>query len=398
MRILYYDCFAGISGDMNLAAMLELGVDKERLVSELAKLNLPERFEIQTKRDAKCGIHGTRVDVQLPDQAPHAHHHRGFTDIRTMIEASSLAPEVKRTSVAIFRRLGEAEAHVHGCSIEEVHFHEVGAVDSIVDIVGAAICYHALSPDRVLCSTIELGGGFVNCAHGKIPIPAPATVELLQGIPTRRGTVQVETTTPTGAAILAELVDLFTDTPAMTLEKTAYGIGHRDMTVPNLLRVQLAQQAATPSADDGLPAPIPAFLLECSIDDMSPELLGGVMERLFEAGASDVNFLPATMKKNRLGTLVSVLASPEHEAALRRLLLTETSTLGVKRIAIEKTELERRVRLVDTPHGSVHIKEALLNGHVIKSKPEYDDCQRLAAAAGLPLQHIYRDLSVESQS
>jgi uncharacterized protein (TIGR00299 family) protein len=402
MRILYYDCFAGISGDMNLAAMLELGIEKSFLESELAKLHLPDHYKIEAQRDSRCGIFGTRVDVHTHSHShsdtsthSHSHDHRGFTEIAAFIDESDLSDPVKQTSLAIFRRIGEAEAHVHGCTIDEIHFHEVGAVDSIVDIVGASICYHALAPDRVLCSTIELGGGFVTCAHGKIPIPAPATVEILKGIPTRRGTVRVETTTPTGAAILAELVDSFTDTPELLIEQTAYGIGHREMDIPNALRVQLASPvvAANPIQDDNdLPATTPAFLLECAIDDMSPELLGVLMDRLFAAGASDVNYIPVGMKKNRPGTLVSVLASPEREPTLRRLLLEETTTLGLKRINVDKTELPRQTRTIDTPHGTIRIKDALLGDRIIKSKPELDDCLRAAEAAGVTVATIQNQL------
>jgi uncharacterized protein (TIGR00299 family) protein len=399
MRILYYDCFAGISGDMNLAAMLDLGVDKAFLETELAKLNLPDHFHVTTRRDAKNGIHGTRVDIDLHqhhhghdhahthDHGDH-HHHRSFTDIRALIDASNLSPEVKQTSIAIFRRIGEAEAHVHGCTIDEIHFHEVGAVDSIVDIVGAAICYHALAPDKVLCSTIELGGGFVTCAHGKMPVPAPATVEILKGIPTRRGTVQVETTTPTGAAILAELVDTYTDTPQLSLEKTGYGIGHRDMDIPNVVRVHLASPAGSDVHTDDLPEPTPAFLLECSIDDMTGEQIAPLMDELLGSGASDVNFIPIQMKKNRPGILLSVLVSPEFEPKLRRLILTRTSTFGLKRIGVEKTELDRRVRTVSTPYGDIRVKEAILNGTVIKAKPELDDCLHASQQSGKSILDI----------
>ncbi|MCG8619241.1 MAG: nickel pincer cofactor biosynthesis protein LarC [Desulfobacterales bacterium] len=249
MKILHYDCFSGISGDMNLAAMIALGVDADHLRTGLSRLAIDDEFSFEVSADQRKGIHGTRVDVvvnhhghgQNPGQdAVHHHGHRHLKDIETIINGSDLESAVKATSLAIFRRVAEAEAKVHGKTLHEVHFHEVGATDSIVDIVGAAICYHALEVDAVWASPVELGGGFVTCAHGMMPVPAPATLEILTGIPTTRGAVQKETTTPTGAAILAELVSRFDASPEMTVEKIGYGIGHRDTDIPNVLRVSLA--------------------------------------------------------------------------------------------------------------------------------------------------------------
>ena len=253
MKILYYDCFAGISGDMNLAAMIDLGVDRKYLAAELSKLGLDDEFSLEISADERKGIHGTRVDVVLKDDRHHHHgdhdHHQGhghhdahrnLKDIEKIINESDLGAGIKTTGLAIFRRVAEAEAKIHAKGLYEVHFHEVGATDSIIDIVGAAICFHALAVAEVWCSPVELGGGFVKCAHGTMPVPAPATLEILNGIPTRRGAVQKETTTPTGAAILAELVDRFDPAPEMTPEKTAYGIGHRHTEIPNVLRVSLA--------------------------------------------------------------------------------------------------------------------------------------------------------------
>ncbi len=271
MNILYYDCFAGISGDMNLAAMMNLGVELDYVQAELSKLGIDDEFELRVTSDSRCGICGTRVDVILKKHQQHSHHHeshghehhhehthghehahhhhgcghahgdyRNLRDIESIIMASTLSDAVKETSMKIFRKVAQAESHVHGKPADEVHFHEVGATDSIVDIVGAAICYHRLSVDAVWASPVELGGGFSHCVHGLIPVPAPATVEILHGIPTTRGRTQHEMTTPTGAAILASLVDTFTDTPAMTTQRTGYGIGHRETEIPNVLRVHLA--------------------------------------------------------------------------------------------------------------------------------------------------------------
>jgi uncharacterized protein (TIGR00299 family) protein len=389
MRVLLYDCFSGISGDMNLAAMLALGVDESLLRTELAKLKLNDEFDLKITPDSKCGIHGLRVDVDVTHHC-HDHdategheHHRHLADIETLICDSDLSETVKTTSIAIFRRIAIAEAHVHNTTIDAVHFHEVGAVDAIVDIVGAAVCRDALGVDTVLSTPVQLGGGTVKCAHGVLPVPAPATVEILKGIPTRRGAVQHETTTPTGAAILAELVDTFTDTPGLISETCAYGIGHRNMEIPNVLRVQLGTETSLPNEED-------AILLECAIDDMTAEALSYAMERLFAAGAADINLVPATMKKSRPGTILSVLCSPGNEVVIKKAIFRETSTLGIKRIPVGKTILERRTRRCETPLGDVTIKEACLGGRVIRSKPEFEECANLARKHDIPLADVYK--------
>ncbi len=387
MKILYYDCFAGISGDMNLAAMIDLGVDPGYLRAELGKLGLDHAFELRVAADARHGIGGTRVDVALAEHDHHGAHghgpHRHLADIEKLIGESGLSPTVQRTGLRIFHRLAEAEARVHGTSVEEVHFHEVGAVDAIVDIMGAAICYHSLGVDVVWASPVELGGGFVRCAHGLIPVPAPATVELLHGIPTTRGAVEAETTTPTGAAILAALVDTFTATPAMTTEKTAYGIGHRDTAIPNVLRVHLGRPVAA-----GDPRR-PARLLQCNIDDMTAEALGVAMDELMEHGAMDVHFTPVMMKKNRPGTCLSLLCAVEDEERFKDLLFRHTTTLGIKSFPLEKTELERGFERLETPLGTVTMKNAIRHGVVIRSKPELEECRALARRHGIPLADVY---------
>ncbi|MBV7274719.1 nickel pincer cofactor biosynthesis protein LarC [Clostridium sp. PL3] len=245
MRILYYDCFAGISGDMNLGAMLDVGVDNNYLIEELSKLNLDDEFEIKIGKELRKGIEGTKIEVVLKhdDEDHHHHHHdhRNLKNIENIISSSELNDNVKKISLSMFRKIAEAEAKIHGKTLYEVHFHEVGAVDSIVDVVGAAICLDYLKVDKVVASSIELGGGFVKCAHGVIPIPAPATVEILKGVPVRLGKVPFETTTPTGAAILVSSVNEFSDTKEFIIEKTGYGIGERDLEIPNVLRVYLGK-------------------------------------------------------------------------------------------------------------------------------------------------------------
>ncbi|WP_419784233.1 nickel pincer cofactor biosynthesis protein LarC [Maridesulfovibrio sp.] len=420
MKILYYDCFSGISGDMNLAAMIELGVDPEMLKTELAKLGLKDEFSLNISRDSRKGIFGTRVDVELAHEHHHSHddshshdqehshkhhghahshthehghhhEHRNLKDIEELINSSALGDKVKATSLAIFKRVAEAEAKIHGSTLYEVHFHEVGATDSIVDIVGAAICFHELEIDGVWCSTIELGGGFVNCAHGKMPVPAPATSEILAGKPTTQGAVPKETTTPTGAALLAELVDNYSDSPRMTVQKTAYGIGHRDNEIPNVLRVQLAEVERTAKAgklNSSLPT-VPSRMLQCNIDDMTGEMLGAALDQLMEDGAMDVHFTPIVMKKNRPATTLSLLCSAEDEDKFKRLIFKHTTTLGIKSIDIEKTILGVSFDILETPLGTVTMKNAILDGEIIRSKPELEDCRALAKEHGIPLSEVY---------
>jgi len=253
MKILYYDCFCGISGDMNLAALIDLGVPKEYLLKELLKLNIDSEYEMKFERDEKLGINGTRVDVVLKNQLHKHdghHHHRNLKDIENIINSSDLNEKVKESSMDMFMKVAEAEAKVHGKDLYEVHFHEVGATDSIVDIVGAAICLNYLAVDEIIASPVQVGGGFVKCAHGVMPVPAPATVEILKDIPINTGIVQFETTTPTGAAILASNVKKFTSKMDFSIKKTAYGVGHRDLDIPNVLRVYLGEKEESKDVEE----------------------------------------------------------------------------------------------------------------------------------------------------
>jgi pyridinium-3,5-bisthiocarboxylic acid mononucleotide nickel chelatase len=394
-KILYFDCFAGICGDMTLAALVDLGVPEEHLRSELEKLSLPG-WKLRFSRDSRHGIGGTRADVDLlplplakgatkgrllatPQAATAgaAHDHRAWRDIKAMIEASGLEAGTKARAIAIFTKLAEAEAKVHGTSVEDVAFHEVGAVDSIVDIVGAAICLEYLKPNRVLCGRVELGGGFVKCQHGLLPVPAPAVAELVKGMMVKSGAVQKETTTPTGAAILAASVDEFTDDMRFRITRVANGIGHRDDELPNVLRVFLG------SADDIASSNADGVLVECNIDDMSPEAHGHVMERLFAAGADDAWLTPIVMKKNRSAISLSAICALDKEPSLVEAILRETTTFGLRRSYYRKTALERSSSAITTSLGEVRVKTAYLDGKAIKSKPEYDDLRRIADERGM---------------
>ncbi len=395
MDILYYDCFAGISGDMNLGALIDLGVPSEYLIKELKKLNL-EGYEIRVEESIKMGISGTKANVILESEKKdkhthehhhHSHEHRNLSDIRKIIEESELNDYIKEKSMLIFQEIGEAEAKIHAKSIDEIHFHEVGAVDSIVDIVGTAICIDYLKPDKIISSTVELGGGFVKCAHGTYPVPAPATAEILKDIPVKKGSVDKETTTPTGAAILKVLVDEFTDQTNFTIEKVAYGIGHYDLQLPNVLRVYAGKQTVSGNMEKA-----EAILFECNIDDMNPEYYDYLIDKLFEAGAHDVFLVPIIMKKSRPAVQIKVLCSGSKQKEIEQILLEETTSLGLRYIPVTKSMLERRVKTIDTAFGKIKIKEGLYSGKSIKYKAEYDDCVKAAKKHKVSLQKVYSEV------
>ncbi len=398
MKILYYDCFAGISGDMNLGAMIDLGVDFGYLKKELARLPV-HGYDLKAEKDMRKGISGTRIQVIMDEDHQHLHehhhdhghgdhhHHSSYREIREMIMASTLDDKVKDLSVAIFSTIAKAEAKIHNKPVEDVHFHEVGAVDSIVDIVGAAICIHSLSPDEIMCSTVELGGGTVNCAHGIYPVPAPATAEMIKNIPVRKGTVDYEATTPTGAAILATCVNKFTDRTDFSILKTGYGIGTKDSSIPNVLRVFLCESVGNDETEK-----TPSFIIECNIDDMNPEFYDYIIDSLFSAGAKDVFITPIIMKKSRPAVKLSILCTPEAENRVNEVLFRETSTIGIRKYSIDKTMLERKIEQVETRFGEVRVKSAFYQGVCIKSKPEYDDCIKIARSRKIPISQVYSEV------
>ena len=385
-KILYFDCFSGIAGDMTTAAFIDLGVPVDYLLSELSKLSL-EGYHIQFIPDERKGIHGIRMDVIL-EKDLQDNHHRTFLDISEIIRSSPLSHYVKETALSIFQLIADAEGKIHGKLPEEVHFHEVGAIDSIVDIVAAAICLDFLKPDQILCSTVELGGGFVKCAHGTMPVPAPATLEIMKGIPVKSGAVPFETTTPTGAAILAACVDQFTDNRNFTPVKIAYGVGHRDTDIPNVLRLVLAEPSELSSL-----SPIAmedALLIECNIDDMNPEFYTPLMDRLMETGAFDVYYTPIIMKKGRPAVKVSVLASVDMETTIGEILFKETSSFGYRKTIVGKAALERIMEKKMTGFGEVTVKTAVLDGNNLKFKLEFEECLKISKEKGIPLPEVYR--------
>ncbi len=383
MRVLYYECFSGISGDMNLAAMLDLGVPADYLIDNLKKLNI-NKWNIKITSDSRNGIYGTKVEVIHSED----HHHRNYTNIKDIIENSTLSQEVKKTAISIFYKLANVEAIVHNTTIENIHFHEVGAVDAIIDIVGAAICYHYLKIDQVISTPLELGSGTVKCAHGIIPIPAPATMKILENIPVKSGTVNFEATTPTGAAIISTLSDKFTSQFSFTAEKTAYGIGHKKSEHPNLLRVSIGETEETQSTwQNELIKKI-----ECNIDDMNPELYPYIMNKLLEAGAKDVYLSNVIMKKGRPGFILSVLTNSNYKA-IKNILFTETSTLGIRECEIKRTILKREKKSIETPIGTISYKTAYISQNKTKSKAEYNDCKKAAEVNNLSLKEVYEKVS-----
>lgn len=400
MKVLYFDCFSGISGDMVLGALIDCGIDPERFISEINKLNI-EGYSIRVTRGAKNGISGIDVDVQLDndkdgdhgchegndDHSAHdhdshnkAHHHRNLQDIEYIIDNSALKQNVKDVSKKIFRKLAYAEAKVHGKPVEEVHFHEVGAVDSIIDITGTAICLDLLGVEKVIGSAVNTGMGFVKCQHGIIPVPGPAAMELLKGIPIYSLDIRTELVTPTGAAILSSLCESFGPIPQMTVESTGYGLGKKDIEIPNLLRAVIGEEKKN---QDGI------FVIECNIDDMDSEFYEYVMERLFEAGALDVFLTNIIMKKSRPAVKLSVIAESKYVETLTGIIFSETSTIGVRKYPVERDILCRKTVALDTAYGPVNIKVSYKDGNIMNYAPEYIDVKKAAARFGVPMKQVY---------
>ena len=385
-RILYYDCFAGISGDMNLGALVDLGVDATHLEKELGKLNI-EGFRLEVKSDMRKGISGTKVTVVVDH--PENEKHRHLRHIEDLINNSTLSDKIKEKSLAIFNLVAEAEAKVHDISKEQVHFHEVGALDSIADIVGAAICQEYLEVDEIQASPVQLGGGMVKCAHGIMPVPAPATAEIVANIPVKTGLVEYEATTPTGAAILAATADRFESRMELVVLKTGYGIGQRDGEIPNVLRVYLAEDRARVIEDVEEEE---AIMLECNMDDMNPEWYSHVSELLFESGAADVTMTPIVMKKSRPAHMLSVLCRSDLADSMKEILFRETSSIGLREYSVKKSMLRRETVKVKTSYGEIEVKRCYFKGNVVNEKPEFEQCSLLARKHGVSLEEIRKEV------
>ena len=390
IRIGYFDCFSGISGDMVLGALVDAGADLREIERELRKLKL-EGWSISAEKVQKRAIFATQVKVEASEQ----HHHRGLSVILKMIEEAGLAPRAAERAAKIFTRLGQAEAHVHRMPVEKVHFHEVGAVDSIVDIVGAAIGFELLGLDEFACSAVEVGAGQVKTAHGLLPVPAPATAELLRGAPTFSSGILRELATPTGAAIATTLAASYAEMPRMTLRAIGYGAGSADLAEkPNVLRLMIGEREAS---EPGEYWAAPVTVIETNVDDMSPQIYGYFAERALAAGALDVFSTPAQMKKNRPGLLVTILSEPDKVAALADLVFRETTSIGVRTYEVRRKTLEREVATVTTEFGEVHVKLSRMNGSLLNATPEYEDCQRIAVERGVPLKRVMAAAAFEFQ-
>jgi uncharacterized protein (TIGR00299 family) protein len=385
MKILYYDCFAGISGDMNLGALIDLGVDAAYLTAELEKLGIGG-FRLSVKKDHRKNIYGTKVDVIVEN--PKKEKHRHWKHIEEIISNGALQEPVKELALRIFNRVAEAEAKVHNCPKEKIHFHEVGALDSIVDIVGAAICLHYLNVDKVLSSAVQLGSGTVQCAHGLMPVPAPATAEIVKNMPVKVGLVAYEATTPTGAAILAATVDKFADACHFRIIRTGYGLGSIDKEIPNILRVFLCEDAE--ETQDVTVEEV--SLLACNIDDMNPEHYDFLLEQLRKAGACDVWMTPVIMKKSRPAVQLSVLCQPSGREMMKEIIFAHSASIGIRQQTLSRDVLRREQITMETPYGNVRVKQSYFKGKLINAKPEADDCRRLAEQYRVSLAEIEKSV------
>ncbi len=400
-RILYFDCFSGISGDMALGALVDAGLPLDELTRALGSLALGDAH-IHAERVLRAGVSAIKFKVHEHEHDHahehhhrdhdhhdrgagahrHAHAHRSLSEIFRLIDGSSLSTAGRARAKAMFQRLGEAEAAIHQMPVEEVHLHEVGALDSIIDIAGIVFAMEWAGADRVVCSPLNVGGGMVQSAHGLFPVPAPATVSLLGDAPVYSGTVQKELVTPTGALIATTFAESFGPLPSMSIERVGYGAGERDDPVtPNVLRVLIGRAANERPAER-------VTVLECEIDDMNPQIFGVAMDRLYAAGALEVFYVPVQMKKNRPGTLLTVIAPPEKRSQMADVIFRETTTIGLRHAEVERECLAREIVVVETPLGTVRFKIARRDGRIVNATPEFDDCTKLAAANNLSVKEV----------
>jgi len=381
MKLAYFDCFSGISGDMVLGALVDAGVDLRELEAELRKLNL-DGWNISAAKVQRKAILATKVNVETQE----THHHRHLSPILKMIDDAALAPRAAQRARHIFQRLGEAEAKVHNISVEKVHFHEVGAVDSIIDIVGSAIGFELLGIDSFACSTMDVGSGRVQTEHGLLPVPAPATAELLRDAPTFSSGIEKELVTPTGAAIATTLSTQYAQMPPMKLQTVGYGAGSADLPQqPNVLRLMIGESIAN-EVQQHWDAPV--TVIEANLDDMSPQIYGYFAERALAAGALDIFSIPVQMKKNRPGQLVTLLCEMSNRERLIDLIFRETTTIGIRTHEVRRQTLARESVPVETPLGIIRMKISRLNGTLLNAAPEYEDCRKIATQKGLPLKQV----------
>ncbi len=383
MRIAYFDCFSGASGDMILGSLLDAGLDLEALRGDLSSLGVGG-YSLDAQRIRKQGFAATQFEVQIEAAADKPHRH--LKHIREIVENSRLPEAVRQRAMAVFTRLAEAEAEVHGTTVEKVHFHEVGAIDSIVDIVGSCLALDRLGIEEVRCSPVPTGSGVVQCEHGAMPVPAPATARLLKGVPLAASEEMFELTTPTGAAILTTLARSFGPVPAMVIDRVGVGAGKREgKTRPNILRVLIGEAASAGAASDESDE---VLILEANLDDATGEIVGHVYDRLFAAGALDVYSAPIYMKKNRPATLLTVLAPPALRETMEGVIFAETTTFGIRSHLASRHKLARTFETVETGFGPVRIKVGRRQGRIVAASPEYEDCREAAARTSRPLREV----------
>jgi pyridinium-3,5-bisthiocarboxylic acid mononucleotide nickel chelatase len=377
MKTLYFDCFAGASGDMILGALVAAGVEPQALIERLNALSV-SGFKVEFETVNRSGISATHARVHTEEQ----HAHRHLSDILKIIYDSGLTDGVKQRAALVFSRLAAAEAQVHNEPVDRVHFHEVGALDAIVDIVGAAICFELLGIEKFVCSPLHVGSGTVNMAHGRFPVPPPAVAELLKGAPVYSTEVQGELVTPTGAAIITSVCSDFGPLPSLTLERSGYGAGTRDYEkFPNVLRVMIGEQVQQ-VADEQL------VMIETNVDDLSPQVMGHVMDQALELGALDCYFTPIIMKKSRPATLISILCRPQERELLSEMIFSQTTTLGLRTFNVSRRALAREIVTVETQYGRIDVKVAYLNGKIVNRMPEYEQCRAAALRANVPLRVV----------
>jgi hypothetical protein len=392
MKIAYFDCFAGASGDMILGALVDAGLDINELKSELAKLHL-DHYDIKAQKVVKKGIGGSQVHVII-DEHHHGHHHRHLADIEAIINASDLETSVKKSGLEVFNRLARAEACVHRTSVDTIHFHEVGAMDAILDVMGAVAGIHALGIDKVMCSPLHLGSGTVECAHGTLPVPAPATAELVKGKPVYASGVKGELLTPTGAAILTTLAADFGPLPAMAVKTIGYGAGTSDPALPNLLRVMIGR-AAEAIKDCNMEQ---VAVLETNIDDMNPQIYEYIITKVLQMGALDIYITPVQMKKNRTGMLVTLVCALEKIGQFANFLLRETTTIGLRWRPENRLKAWRRIESMETLYGRINFKIAKIGNETINVAPEYEDCLRAALERKVPLKRVMAEANKVGQT
>jgi hypothetical protein len=381
MQIAYFDCFSGISGDMILGALIDAGLDLHQLEFELRKLNI-SGYTLKAEKTTRKGLSGTRFLVHTEED----HTERHLRDIEEIIDRSDLNNNIKASSKTIFNELARVEAMIHNKNPGEVHFHEIGGLDSIIDIVGSLLGLKLLGIETVYASRIPVGTGFVECDHGTLPLPAPATLELLKGIPIYGSGMEKELVTPTGIIILKHVAKSFGVIPKMKIQRIGYGAGSREMKIPNLLRVWIGVSEEKREYEED-----EVILIETNIDDMNPEYFGYTSEKLFEKGALDVFTTPIFMKKNRPGTLLSVLTSSDKLDEMLSIIFAETTSLGIRLQRLERRKLPRELLTVETPFGSVRVKVSRVGEEIRNISPEYEDCKEIAATQGIPLRKVYED-------